>query len=316
VAKGKQKATSPAPQPDTSSTKSAQQSAREALRKKKEGEKEELARIKARIEADKAERKAQASARKAERERLAQPSSSTSRQTGSTASRSRGANAKEVHLSVRLFDGQTIRKTFPRDATLQDDVRPWIDEAAAQSVTDDQSPQQKLPPYLFKHLLAPLPSPELSVADEARSLADVDLAPSATLVLIPVKGYTEAYSGGAGGGIVSGAAGSVLGVVGGAFSLAGSAVGYVGGVLGSVLGSGGGAGQQEGGQDAREGQGQQRNQQEGRSLGSSSDGQGIRVRTLADQRSGEDRRGELYNGNQVCSPFFFPFLGAGFGRVL
>lgn len=285
-AKGKQKATPPDPNPKPTSTKIAQQSARDAVRKKKQEEKDEVARIQARIEADKAERKAQAEARKAERERLAE-SSPLSTQTFSATS-TKGSQAKEVNLNVRLFDGRTIRSTFPRSATLQNDVRPWVDEAFA-ARAENQS--ERHPPYYFKQILAPLPSKELSAGDEAEAMGDIDLAPSATLVLIPVKGYTEAYSGG--GGVVGGVVGGVTGIVGGAFNLAYNSVGYVGNALGSIVGIGGSETQP----------GQQT--QAGRTLSDTArpdtptNAANIRVRTLADQRDREPRSQELYNGNQV-----------------
>ncbi|KAF2691452.1 hypothetical protein K458DRAFT_353195 [Lentithecium fluviatile CBS 122367] len=286
-AKGKQRAIDP--EPKTHSVTAAQQEARDALRKKKQEEKEELARIKARIEADKAERRSQAEARKAERQQLAQTSPTTSQfpRTAST----RGSQAKDVHLNVRLFDGGIVRSTFPRTAKLQDDVRPWIDrEFAARA----EHPGERHPPYYFRQILAPLPSKELSMSDEDQSLGDIDLAPSATLVLIPVKGYTDAYSDG-GGGIVGTATGAVTGLVGGVFGLASSALGYVGNTVASVIGGGGASAQQQG----------QEQPSAGRSLGDSheqQDGAGVssvRVRTLADQRAREPRSQQLYNGNQL-----------------
>ncbi|KAL5384107.1 hypothetical protein DPSP01_005580 [Paraphaeosphaeria sporulosa] len=287
VAKGKQKATAPATKPEPATSK-AQQAAREALRKKKEEERAALERIKARIEADKAERKAQAEARKAEREKLTESGPTTSQ---FSATSSRGSNAKEVHLNVRMFDGATVRSSFPRSAKLQDDVRPWIDQ---EFVARAENPNERHPPYYFKQILAPLPSRELSAGDECQTLGDIDLAPSATLVLVPVKGYTDAYAGGSRG-IVSGPAGSVFNIVGGAFNLAGSAVGYVSNTLSSVLGGGGSAPQDN--------QQQQEQTGEGRSLGNTPQeppgSTGIRVRTLADQRSREPRNEQLYNGNQL-----------------
>ncbi|KAF2184831.1 hypothetical protein K469DRAFT_708599 [Zopfia rhizophila CBS 207.26] len=286
-AKGKQKATPPEPKSDPSSTISQQQSARDALRKKKVEEKEELERIKARIEADKAERRAQAEARKAERE-LGSQSSHTSSQFPATTSK-KGSQAKEVHLNVRLFDGHNIRSTFPRTATLQDDVRSWIDQEFAAKA---ENPSEKHPPYIFKQILAPLPSRELSTSDENQTLGDIELAPSATLVLIPVKGYTEAYSGG-GGGNVNGVVGGVTGIVGGAFSLVASTVGYVGSALGSLVGYGSTTEAQE----ERPLAGRTLN--EARPESSTAPATEIRVRTLADQREGEPKREQFYNGNQL-----------------
>ncbi|KAF2648669.1 hypothetical protein K491DRAFT_698722 [Lophiostoma macrostomum CBS 122681] len=286
-AKGKQKATPPGSRPDISSANAAQQAARDALRKKKQEEKDELARIKARIEANKAERKAAAEAQKAERERLAATSNTSSSPMRSTSNK--GSQAKNVNLNVRLFDGRTIRSSFPRTAKLQDDVRPWVDR---EFVARAEDPNHKHPPYYFKQILAPLPSRELSAGEENETLGDIDLAPSATLVLIPVKGYTEAYASGSGG-VVGGTVGAVTGLVGGVFGVASSAVGYVGSTLGSIVGYGSSASQET--------EQSQQNAQ-GRTLSENNDAQdpsNIRVRTLADQRAREPRNQEFYNGNQL-----------------
>ena len=171
----------------------------------------------------------------------------------------------------------------------------------------------KLPPYFFRHILAPAPSRELSAGDESVELGEIDLAPSATLVLVPVKGYTDAYSGGGGGGIT----GAATGIVGGAFGLLSSTVGLVGSTIGSVMGFGA---QQEGGAGSSNGAG-------GRTVGSrpttqepthdtvldqlhpqphppsAGNGNGtgttMRVRTLADQRAREPQ--QFYNGNQLST---------------
>ncbi|KAF2109739.1 hypothetical protein BDV96DRAFT_529045 [Lophiotrema nucula] len=288
-AKGKQKVE---PKPDASTVKPAQLSAREALRKKQREEKEELERIKARIEADKAARRAEAELRRQEREREKQEaqSGSASLPSYSQASTSkRGSQAKDVRLNVRLFDGRTVHHVFPRTAKLQDDVRPWIDEEFA---TRAESPSQNHPPYYFKQILAPLPSRELSAGEESETLGEIDLAPSATLVLIPVKGYTEAYSGG-GGGVVGGVVGGVTGLVGGVLGIASSAVGYVGTTLGSVVGYGSAPGQQS----TPQADGRTLNQQGDQD--SNAGAAGIRVRTLADQRAREPQNQAFYNGNQL-----------------
>ncbi|KAF2034463.1 hypothetical protein EK21DRAFT_108081 [Setomelanomma holmii] len=286
---GKQKATPTSDTQATHSVTSAQQDARDMLRKKKREEAEELARIKARIEQDKAERKAQAEARRLEREQEHGKEAQAETHVRTTPS-SRGSQAKTVNLQVRLFDGRTIRLTFPRTANLQDNVRKWVDEEFAKLPKDDpEINNARLPPYYFRHILPPQPSRELSAGDESQSLGDIDLAPSATLVLVQVKGYTEAYAGG-GGGVV----GTATGLVGGAFGLLSSTVGYVGSTLGSVIGYGSApAAEAQGGQTTGSSQGQ-RSQQP-----SSSDSASIRVRTLADQRAREPRDQQFYNGNQL-----------------
>lgn len=284
--KGKQKVNPPATKSDVSSVNTAQQAARDALRKKKQEEKEELARIQARIEADKAARKAEAERRKAERERERQGQTTSFSSPAPTNTSAKSSQAKEVHLNVRLFDGRTVRSTFPREAKLQEDVRPWIDSEFAVRAED---PNEKHPPYYFKQILAPLPSRELSAGEESEALGDIDLAPSATLVLIPVKGYTEAYSGRRRG-VVGGIVGGVTGVIGGVAGLAYDTASYVGSTIGSVVGYGQST--------TPEGTGPS-----GRTLSEqrpeTPDSAGIRVRTLADQREREPRNQELYNGNQV-----------------
>jgi hypothetical protein len=288
--KGKQKATTASDsQPSIPPVTAAQQAARDALRKKKRQEADELARVKARIEADRAGRKAQADARKVERERERTTEAQSETQTRVTPS-SRGSQAKIVNLQVRLFDGRTIRSTFPRTASLQSAVRKWVDEEFGKLAADDPNINNKqLPPYYFRHILPPQPSRELSAGDESQPLGDIDLAPSATLVLVPVKGYTEAYSGSTGGVV-----GTATGLVGGAFGLLSSTVGYVGSTLGSVIGYGSTpvvsapAGQTTG---SGEGQGSQ--------SPASSEVASVRVRTLADQRAREPNNQQFYNGNQV-----------------
>lgn len=293
-AKGKQKASwTPDQKPATSSgsASKAQQEARDALRKKKREEAEELARIKARIEADKAARKVEAERRKAERE---QERNQTAQTTASprTNTSTRGSQAKNVNLNVRLFDGRTIRSTFAREATLQGEVRSWIDSEFSKLAQDDENiNHRQLPPYYFRHILPPQPSRELSAGDESQSLGDIDMAPSATLVLVPVKGYTQAYTG-----HNSGAVGITTGLIGGAFDLVSSTVGYVGSTLGSFLGSGSGSGStpaQEQGGGHTMGPRPNREPQHDPVL----DNAGIRVRTLADQRAREPQ--QFYNGNQV-----------------
>ncbi|KAH8719404.1 hypothetical protein GQ44DRAFT_741919 [Phaeosphaeriaceae sp. PMI808] len=292
-AKGKEKAASaPEPKRRTSSITAVQQAARDALRKKKMEEAEELARVKARIEQDRAERKAQAEARKLERERERNAETHAETQSRTPTSSSKGSQAKIVNLQVRLFDGRTIRTTFPRTAKLQDEVRKWVDEEFGKLDADDPNINNKqLPPYFFRHILPPQPSRELSAGDESQSIGDIDLAPSATLVLVPVKGYTEAYTETAGGVV-----GAATGLVGGAFGLLSSTVGFIGSTLGSVIGYNSAPApeaQPAGGQTmgSRDSQASQ--------AAASSEGASIRVRTLADQRAREPTRQQFYNGNTL-----------------
>jgi hypothetical protein len=208
-------------------------------------------------------------------------------------------------------------------------VRTWIDTEFEKLAQGDEDINHKLlPPYFFRHILAPAPSRELSAGDESAELGDIDLAPSATLVLVPVKGYTDAYTGGAGVGGVGALTGAAGGIVGGAFGLLSSTVGYVGSTIGGFMGFGG--------QPQRQ-QGQQGQEQEDRGggvgggrrmgtrptqepqfdpvldqqlppppppssgSGSASGSSGMRIRTLADQRAREQQPQAFYNGNQLST---------------
>ncbi|KAF2856535.1 hypothetical protein T440DRAFT_484686 [Plenodomus tracheiphilus IPT5] len=293
--KGKQKAatvTEARSDPSTKPVSAAQQAARDALRKKKKEEAEELARIKARIEADKVARRVQAEQRKAEREQEQSNVQMQSESQTRTLSSTRGSQAKIVNLNVRLFDGRTIRSSFPRTATLEEQVRAWVDDEFSKLAKDDPNINNKqLPPYYFRHIMSPQPSRELSAGDESQELGDIDLAPSATLILVPVKGYTDAYSGASSGGVV----GTATGLVGGAFGLLSSTVGFVGSTLGSVIGIGGAPAQAPVGQTTGSPSSQAQPQHPAADVPS------VRVRTLADQRAREPRDQQFYNGNQLST---------------
>jgi hypothetical protein len=251
--------------------------------------------------------------RKAEREKeknksTTQPSDTPLQApTTATATKSsRGSNSPTVALNIRLFDGRTIRSTFPRTATLANQVRRWIDTEFGKLAQDDENINNKqLPPYFFRHILAPAPSRELSAGDESVDLGETDLAPSATLVLVPVKGYTDAYSGGGGGGV--GITGAATGLVGGAFGLLSSTVGLVGSTIGSVMGFGAQQGQ-GGGSGSGNGDGNGRTMSSRPTQEPTHDpvldqqppsGTTMRVRTLADQRAREPQ--QFYNGNQLST---------------
>ncbi|OCL02762.1 hypothetical protein AOQ84DRAFT_169837 [Glonium stellatum] len=299
-AKGKQKAVEEELEAaGVSSTKSQQLSAAAQARKKKQDDRAELKRIQARIEADKQERKAREDARRAvaaeEAERRRQEQAElVEAEAQATSAKKAAVSSKNVHLNVRLFDGSTIRAYFPRTSTLQDDVRVWVDkELSSHAGMPSSSP----PPYTFKHILSPLPSHTLSASDEAAALENIDLAPSATLILVSVQGFTEAYSN-AGGGVIGTLYGGVTGVVSGAVGLVSGGLGLLGGALQSVTGYGAQPAQQ--GRDDL-GEGRQVGSEPGPSAAAS-----IRVRTLADQRVKEQQdldrdpnSRQYYNGNQL-----------------
>lgn len=159
----------------------------ELVKKKKQKDREERDRILKRIEDDKAERRQRAIER--ERQRI------DNQKIGDVAAAL--VNSPETKLpsttrvseltsiQVRLFDGSTMRTRFKTTAPLKE-VRQWVDE---------KRPDGNLP-YTFKQVLTPLPNKNLDATEESKKLGELGLAPSSTLVLVPVANYTNAYDGG------------------------------------------------------------------------------------------------------------------------
>ncbi|KAF4448105.1 hypothetical protein F53441_8421 [Fusarium austroafricanum] len=184
--------------------------AAEAVRKKRQQDQEERARILKRIEDDKAERRLRAEER--EKQRI------DSLKVGDVASSL--VNAPETKLAtsktgaitalqVRLFDGSTVRSRFKTTAHLKE-VRQWVDE----NRTDGSQP------YTFKQVLTPLPNKNIDETEEDKALGELGLSPSSTLVLIPIKKFTNAYDDSQG--IVSKVIGFILSIFTWIFSLFGA----------------------------------------------------------------------------------------------
>lgn len=184
------------------------------------------------------------------------------REISSTSSKPRD----DCALQVRLFDGSTIRKRFPLHETLQS-VRAWISDQGS----DGDSP------YTLKQILSPLPNRTIHLSEEEESLRSLGFVPSATLVKVPVQGYTTAYE-------VN--QGIIFRGVSAAYGAASAGINVLAGVLGAFLSFGQAARQAE--ETTPQGQGE--------AIGSES---GIRIRTLRDQREGQEKH-QLYNGNQAC----------------
>ncbi|KAF2757440.1 hypothetical protein EJ05DRAFT_476700 [Pseudovirgaria hyperparasitica] len=305
-AKGKQKVEPPGlseRERQSAEAKRIQQTAAEEARKHKLAREKDLERVQARLRQDQEERRAHQRAREREREAVgvgvgagASAGAGAARSTPSPrpqTSRTTSAVGKNVSLQVRLFDGSTVRKSFPSAENLTTAVRPWVDGQL------EEAP----PPYTFRHIQAPLPSREISMSEEASPLAELGLFPSATLVLVPVAGYTSAYASGQGDGYL----GTVQRGTTGVFGLVGSAIGAVVGTMRAVPGlrllvSPGTDGSQDGRASAPQ---QGRTMDQSSSSGAqgtqnNSSGSGLKIRTLADQRreAGRDDT-ELYNGNQL-----------------
>lgn len=255
-------------------------------KQRKDEAKKERERILAQIESDKQERRAQMQ-RKKETEQAAGGSAysnlpATSSPTGSKPTPA--ASAQWCNLQIRLFDGSSLRGKFASDADISTAVRTWVKEASPVGGADI--------PYNFRQILAPLPSRTIEVGEETKSLLELGLVPSATLVLVPVAGATDAYSA-AGRGYMSSALHAAYWAANTAYGIVGSALSYVPGFGPSTNGPymGGVGDEQE--QSNAEGA----KMADADSMGPSS---GSMVKTLADQRKEREKaqqNTEFYNGN-------------------
>ena len=259
---------------DPNSAKGKQATYAAQQRKRQQEAKLERERILQQIEHDKAERKEKEEQRKAlARAELQEKDDSAlaDAQLKNEINRpTRPTRSKECAIQVRMFDGSNIRHKFSSDATLRTDVRSWIDKERMDGDI----------PYTFKQILTPLPNRTLSISDEEESLQSLGLTPSATLVMVPVQGYTAAYDHQ---GLVSRGASTGYSVISGG-------AGMITGALRTILGLGQATVQTNG---SAENPAVGDTAPETRGTGSS-----INIRTLRDQREGRDDH-QLYNGNQV-----------------
>lgn len=173
----------------------------ELAKKKRLQEQEERRRILKRIADDKAERRVRAAEKelqKIENQRVAFDSSSSTDAPRTKLPVSTRVTDM-VSLQIRLFDGSVMRSRFKTSSCLRD-VRKWADE----NRTDGGEP------YVFKHILTPLPNKTVDEMEESRTLDELGLAPSATLVLVPVSQYSTAYAAAGSGNIFSNLFGTIM----------------------------------------------------------------------------------------------------------
>lgn len=255
------------------SAKAKQASYAQEQRRRQQDAKQERERVLREIENDKAVRKEKEQERKALAKAEAKGNDGVdglaNQQLAQEAAQSRPKTSKECAVQVRLFDGSTIRQRFPSDQTLRSHVRPWIEKQRSDGDN----------PYTFKQILSPLPNRTLSISEEEESLQSLGLAPSATLVMVPIQGYTAAYAGDPG--LLS------KGVSTG-YNVLSTGAGMITGALSTFLGVGQATTEAQqaatsSSQDARQ---------------DAPAASKINVRTLQDQRSDKEDH-QLYNGNQV-----------------
>lgn len=178
-----------------------------------------------------------------------------------------------------------MRNSFGPDATIQDDVRPWIDN---QRIDGDA-------PYTLKHILTPLPNKTITDLEENQTLRDLRIGPTANLVMVPIQTYTDAYT--------SPGSSLPVRVVSAGYNLTTGTVGAVAGVVGSFLGLGRTQSPEADSSSSTSPSPppdttSTENPTSGNRLGSRRPGSN-NVRTLHDSDPDRDNQ-EFYNGNQVC----------------
>ncbi|KAI7884325.1 hypothetical protein K492DRAFT_174236 [Lichtheimia hyalospora FSU 10163] len=145
------------------------------IKKEKREDEEHRKRIKEQIARDRAEQMASRQAAKQQRKLASSSSSETS---------VKRASSQHDHssISIRQLDGSTMRNRFNASDTLSV-VKTWID----QNRSDGDQPYK---------LLAQFPTRQFSIGDEERSLRELDLCPSATLIMKGIKNVSNAYGAG------------------------------------------------------------------------------------------------------------------------
>jgi hypothetical protein len=192
-------------------------------------------------------------------------------------------------LLIRLFDGTSVKGRFEPSTTLSSGVRDWIKDSTSKEARGSANGADI--PYTFKLIRAPQPSRSIEISEEHQSLFDLGLTPNATLVLVPINGFTDAYST------------DDRGYVSSALNLAYGAASKATGVLSSALSYVPGFGPATTSDDNLPAPSSQR-QESLSNLDGASDDAGssrIKVRSLADQRADalrkEGKKTEFYNGN-------------------
>lgn len=244
---------------------SAQQSQRiDYIKMQKEREqkaKDERERIKQQIKADREERRHLDQLRK-QQESVSEPSAQSSAAAK--------PKSTQIRVQVRTFDGSTLRESFEPSSTIAKDVRPWVDKTSQQTA-----------PYDLKLILTPMPNRNIEAGEEEQSLPDLGIKGSCTLVMVPVQGYVESYTG-------SGPANLVGSAVSGGYNLLSGTAGALFGGVRSVLGYG--QPSQEATQPANIPTPDAANAPASQ----------VRVRSLADQRAeAAKREQQFYNGNST-----------------
>ncbi|CAO3596072.1 unnamed protein product [Absidia cylindrospora] len=232
----------------------------------------------------------------AERQKRSQQSSSTSSSSISQQQQQQQQQKQKdtrqydvCNLNIRQGDGANMRHSFNAANTLGE-VRTWIDE----NRTDGDQPYK---------LLAQFPTRQFSAGDEEKTLRTLELIPSGTIIMKPIKNVASAYESPSGyGGMVADYVYSAGGMVYNTLSGVGTTMtGALGGIFNSVapVAVTGSDGHRLGGPQAQQQQQHQQQQQQQQSSPSASRQiHGINTLRQPDQPDDDDRK-RTYNGNSV-----------------
>ena len=286
----------------------------EELRHRKQQDAEERRRILKRIEDDRRERKereaqerqarllaqTQAQSGGARNENVAAapaPPLSSGRPAATAVGSAADAQRHQTcHLQVRLLTGISIRARFAATATLAADVRPWVDEEAA--AVDPSGEANNGGAYSFRVVLTPRPNRAVAGAEESeQTLADLELPPSATLVVVPAPAPSVAEAYAHSGNPVTRALGYLLRFLSALWAFLASLI---------VLGGGGGRRRQDEG--AAGGQVDGVAGGDDASTAAAGKSTSTRIRGFGDDAEQRRREAQLYNGNSVSPNFPIPRL--------
>ncbi|KAI8097469.1 uncharacterized protein BX664DRAFT_326451 [Halteromyces radiatus] len=262
------------------------------IKKEKQADEEHRRKIKEQIARDREEKIME---RRKQQQQQQQTSNSSS---FSSLSSSQGTkNHDTCHLNIRQVDGVNIRHKFNAHDTLGH-VRSWIDE----NRTDGDQPYK---------LLAQFPTRQFTAGDEERTLSNLDLLPSGTIIMKTIKNVATAYQSGSGstatyyGGMMADYVYSAGGMVYNTLSSVGNSVtNALATVFNAVGPSIESDGHRLGGQHTQQQQQQQQQQeqQQQQSLSPSGSRQIHGINTLRNKGQvidNDDDRKKTYNGNSV-----------------
>ncbi|KAI9301796.1 hypothetical protein BJ944DRAFT_242953 [Cunninghamella echinulata] len=156
----------------------------EKIKKEKQADEEHRRKIKEQIARDREEKQSLLKQKKQQ-----QPSSINNDVSSSPSpSPSPSREYDECHLNIRQTDGKNNRQKFKANDTLGD-VRQWIDT----NRTDGEQPYK---------LLSQFPTRHFSVGDEEKTLQQLNLLPSATVIMKSIKNVSNAYQPNQSGGVI------------------------------------------------------------------------------------------------------------------